>query len=434
MTSVDFNGMNDFYNLTSLDLSSNSILEIGRYSFSGLSKLQTLTLQNNNIRTIDDGVFDPIENLQSLDLSLNKLHVIPSTMKSLIHLVELDLSYNNISDLRNFDFIAFMPNLTSLKLQGNAINTIDNISLDVLYNSSNLVNIRLCGNPFRCNKALCDFMLYAKLYLSFSSYDLLDFTWGSVKCTYSCGYPFRYLGKTFDNVYGDLCLRSLDLPTEVPVVIKKNRKSVRVISIVLGVLSSGGVMFGFLAFIAFRRLRHLHRGFIFAGHGFVNFNNRRAPDIRFDALVYNHVRESNFVDDRLRPRLEDPPNDFHLCLPLTRDFRLGAKKLNNLRESMIASRCAIFVISEAFVQDARCKQALEVACEFLHRDDLGPAHLKQTGLILIILDPVLLDELPETLRVLVDRLVTLEWENFNEERCWRRLERALEQFREPDEI
>lgn len=151
---------------------------------------------------------------------------------------------------------------------------------------------------------------------------------------------------------------------------------------------------------------------------------------KYDALVYHHDRDTDFVHRRLCVRLEEPPNDFQLCLPLTRDFRLGARKLNVLRESIISSRCAIFVIGKAFVQDARCRQALEVGCDYLHRDDLGPPHLKQTGLLLIILDPVLLEQLPEAIRVLVDRLVTLEWDDLDEERCWKRLEQNLLQFRQ----
>lgn len=431
-----FSGLNEFNNLTILDISSNSIRYLERRSFMGLSKLETLSLWNNNIENIDYGVFIPIVNLKTLDLSHNKLRFIPSAIKSLIHLQELDSSYNNISDVHNFEFITYMPNLTTLKLQGNVISIIDGVSVDFLLNSSTLVDIRLCNNPYRCNKTLCRFMYFYTTYLSFSPFDGLDpFRVLPIKCTYYCGSPLGYFGNTLGNVYGELCTIGLPIPTSVPEVVQKNRKSVRVIAIVLGVLIAVGVAFGFMVYFALRRLGHLRRGFIFAGQGFVKFNNnRRNADIVFDALVYSHVHETHFVDDRLRPRLEDPPNDFRLCLPLTRDFRLGGKKLNNLRESMMSSRCAIFVISEAFIQDARCKQALEVACEFLHRDDLGPAHLKQTGLILIVLDPVLLDQLPETLRVLVDRLVTLEWNNFDEERCWKRLEQALEQFREQNEI
>ena len=49
------------------------------------------------------------------------------------------------------------------------------------------------------------------------------------------------------------------------------------------------------------------------------------PDIKFDALVYHHNDEARFVEERLRPRLEEDPNNFRLFLPLLRDFRLGVK-------------------------------------------------------------------------------------------------------------
>ncbi|XP_071495553.1 toll-like receptor 2 [Diadema antillarum] len=197
----------------------------------------------------------------------------------------------------------------------------------------------------------------------------------------------------------------------------------------VGVLALAAVIFGVVVFIRLRRLRLMRGGFIFTGRGRLRPNrNDGQEDLVYDVLVYHHNDEVEFVDDRLRPRLENHPNNLRLCMPLIRDFRLGAKMLNSLRESLVASRCAVFVISEAFVLDARCKQALEVACDYLHRDDLGPPHIKQTGLILILLDPVLLETLPEVIRVLVDRLITLEWNNLDEERCWRRLEQSLHDF------
>ncbi|XP_071499341.1 uncharacterized protein [Diadema antillarum] len=197
----------------------------------------------------------------------------------------------------------------------------------------------------------------------------------------------------------------------------------------VGILAFAAVIFGVVVFIRFRRIKLMRGGFIFAGRGLRRKkNNGQEERLVYDAAVYHHDDEVEFVDERLRPRLENHPNNFRLCLPLIRDFRLGVKRLNGLRESLVASMCAVFVISHAFVIDARCRQALEVACDYLHRDDLGPPHIKQTDLILILLDPVLLENLPEAIRVLVDRLITLEWNNLDEERCWKRLEQSLHDF------
>ena len=370
----------------------------------------------------------------------NQINHIPLSVESLTELNELDLSFNNISDVRNFEFLSHMPNLSALELQNNRISRIDGTAYSLLSNSSlyYYFSLKLCPNPYICDIALCDFMFYANL-LSDIEYDN-NVLWGwgpQLVCNYECSSPSKYFLKSFKQVYSDVCLPEVPWPTNktsgIPVVIKHDKRSISIIGVVLSVLASSGIIFGILVFLALRRLRRLRRGFIFAGLGNFQPNDIQLPDIKFDALVYHHNDEARFVEEQLRPRLEEDPNNFRLCLPLIRDFRLGAKRLNNLRESLVSSRCAIFVISHAFVQDARCKQAFEVACDYLHRDDLGPPHLKQTGLILILLDPVLLDRLPEVLRVLVDRLVTLEWDNLAEERCWNRLEQNLRNFKEVED-
>ncbi|XP_071495519.1 toll-like receptor 2 [Diadema antillarum] len=428
----DFHG---FSNLSTLQLSSNGIYRLHVDSFIELIDLTTLSLDDNNLTNIPDHVFYSTTQLKKLDLSGNSLRRVPRSVDVLKHLQELDLSFNKISDTGDHDFIFGMPSLNTLSLQGNLISTVDPDVFDAWFFNSSLTEIKLCSNPFLCDDRLCGLMTWYETFtFSPPNWDLLPL----VTCEYTCSSPWEYYRKPLKSAYYDVCLNvdfgiDSNLSTtqvNVPLLLKNNNKRIHAIGGGIGALAFAAVIFGVVVFIRLRRLRLMRGGFIFAGRGLLrpNRNYGQEQDLVYDTLVYHHNDEVEFVDDRLRPRLENHPNNLRLCLPLIRDFRLGAKRLNSLRESLVASRCAMFVISEAFVLDARCRQALEVACDYLHRDDLGPPHIKQTGLILILLDPVLLETLPEAIRVLVDRLITLEWNNLDEERCWRRLEQSLHDF------
>ena len=424
-------GFANFSHLTTLTLNKTSIHSMNSDSLLGLNNLRFLNLESNKIKIVAEDAFVHTRKLISLKMGNNFILVIPSSVDNLSSLEVLDMNTNNVSKIDNFEFLSYMPNIKILNLRRNNISHVSDTATTYLEKSS-VGFSGLCDNPYICEEELCSFMHYV---LSMPNITQVDYPWGGSQiCNFDCFSPAEYFSYEypFKNAYKDVCSQLFNWSTTQHSVIEHDGKSTDIIAIVGGLLAGCGVIFGIIVFIAFRRLRHQRGGYIFAGLGnfLPNDIQHPDPDIKFDALVYHHNNEARFVEAQLRPRLEEDPNNFRLCLPLIRDFRLGAKRLNNLRESLVSSRCAIFVISHAFVQDARCKQAFEVACDYLHRDDLGPPHLKQTGLILILLDPVLLDRLPEVLRVLVDRLVTLEWDNLAEERCWNRLEENLRNFKE----
>ncbi|XP_072171859.1 toll-like receptor 6 [Diadema setosum] len=425
----DFRGLS---NLSTLRLTGSAIYRLHVDSFVELVNLTTLSLDDNNLTDIPDNVLDTITKIETLDLSRNSLRSIPRAVDGLEHLQELDLSSNQISDIRGLDFLHGMKNLNTLSLEDNLILTLESDAIIAWVFNSSWPEVKLCHNPFLCDSHLCNLMpLYDNVLFS-----PLDWTKGKLQtCEYECASPLKYWGKPFKTVYWDICfndridsnLSATDV--NVPLLLMNSNKRMYAIGGGVGILAFAAVIFGVVVFIRFRRIKLMRGGFIFAGRGLRRKkNNGQEERLVYDAAVYHHDDEVEFVDERIRPRLENHPNNFRLCLPLIRDFRLGVKRLNGLRESLVASMCAVFVISRAFVMDARCRQALEVACDYLHRDDLGPPHMKQTSLILILLDPVLLENLPEAIRVLVDRLITLEWNNLDEERCWKRLEQSLHDF------
>ncbi|XP_053321892.1 leucine-rich repeat-containing protein 19 [Spea bombifrons] len=69
----DRQALNNYPNLTELNLSDNNITGIPDKFFSGLSKLEALLLRNNSIHNIGERSFDGLENLNILDLSSNQI-------------------------------------------------------------------------------------------------------------------------------------------------------------------------------------------------------------------------------------------------------------------------------------------------------------------------------------------------------------------------
>lgn len=107
--------------ITSLDLSHNDVEVVASGALQGLSRLQELYLNNNQLGKVDDLAFEGLSNLNTLDMSGNKLVALPENaflptpqlmyfrggnnslsglapglFRDLKHLVELDLSHNEL--------------------------------------------------------------------------------------------------------------------------------------------------------------------------------------------------------------------------------------------------------------------------------------------------------------------------------------------------
>ncbi|XP_072178207.1 uncharacterized protein [Diadema setosum] len=346
----DFRG---FSKLSMLRLSRNGIYRLHVDSFVELVKLNILNLDRNNLTDIPDHAFDTLTKLETLDLSFNSLPNIPRAIDVLEYLQKLNLSFNQISDTGDLLFLFGLPKLHSLSLQDNLISTIDsNVIYACVFNYS-VSELKLCSNPFHCDYRLCDSILSWYDYPLFSPPNMNIWLF-ELKCEHKCESPLQYWNEPFRSVYQDVCVNNgnradFNFSTtqiNVPLLVKDNNNQIHALGGGVGVLALAAVIFGVVVFIRLRRLRLMRGGFIFAGRGLLrpNRNDGQEEHLFYDALVYHHNGEVEFVDDRLRPRLENHPNNLRLCLPLIRDFRLGAKRLNSLRESLVASRCAVFVI------------------------------------------------------------------------------------------
>lgn len=191
---------NNATTLQSLDLSSNHIQSLSSDALKGLKNLQNLVLFNNSIKQIETGVFRFVPVLQTADLSFNKIQrILKETFEGLQYLsflflqnnlienisieghdmpglitlnlssnmltskiasgmfpdnVEnLDLSYNNISDITEYAFYSY-EYLKRLSLKGNKLTTLAMNDLAVPITQSRRTIVYISDNPFDCDCSL----------------------------------------------------------------------------------------------------------------------------------------------------------------------------------------------------------------------------------------------------------------------------------------
>lgn len=188
---------NNATTLQSLDLSSNYIQLLSSNALKGLQNLQNLVLFNNSIKQIETGVFRFVPALRTADFSFNEIHrILKETFEGLQQLstlflqnnlienisieghdmpglrtlnlssnmfsskiasgmfpdnVEnLDLSYNNISDITEYAFYSY-EHLRRLSLKGNKLTTLAMNDLAVPIDQSRRTIVYISDNPFDCD-------------------------------------------------------------------------------------------------------------------------------------------------------------------------------------------------------------------------------------------------------------------------------------------
>jgi len=117
-------------NLYGLRLTDNSILTVPSDAFQNLGSLKIVNLAKNNITRIAPGAFDNNPNLQAVRLDSNALSDITDLFKNIPNLLWLNISANQLTELR---YQEFPPRLQWLDLRSNKIHTVGNcLELDNL--------------------------------------------------------------------------------------------------------------------------------------------------------------------------------------------------------------------------------------------------------------------------------------------------------------
>jgi Leucine-rich repeat (LRR) protein len=164
------------FNLRTLDLSGNKISVMPSNGFSLLKFLEQLFISSNNINIVGEGALNGLESLQVLDMSKNKIVQLPENLfkscsktiriisfhrnsisalspglfKNLTHLISLDMSHNQLSDIWiNNNTFSGLIRLVMFNLSYNRIYKLDETlfqdmyTLQVLSLEHNLIELLL---------------------------------------------------------------------------------------------------------------------------------------------------------------------------------------------------------------------------------------------------------------------------------------------------
>ncbi|KFW12547.1 PREDICTED: extracellular matrix protein 2, partial [Eurypyga helias] len=133
--------------LTSLDLTGNSITAISDEAFNGVPNLEWIDLSKNNITSpgIGPHAFKILKKLKRLYLDGNMLVHIPSELPSTLE--EIKINENHLHAIDE-DGLQDLKNLVTLELEGNKLNEA-NVSPVAFYPLKSLSYLRLGRNKFR---------------------------------------------------------------------------------------------------------------------------------------------------------------------------------------------------------------------------------------------------------------------------------------------
>lgn len=129
--------------ISTLDLSSCNITDVGALRLARVDKLKKLLLNSNKIRIIDKHSFQNLTNLYFLDLSDNLItSITPGSFVSVQDIDVLNLSNNNLQSLQFGTF----DGLANLKILNLSSNSLRGLSGNIFHNSNKLSIIYLDNN------------------------------------------------------------------------------------------------------------------------------------------------------------------------------------------------------------------------------------------------------------------------------------------------
>ena len=410
-----------------------SSLQISLYD---LPSLETLTITRNpNLRQIPSGSLINLPKLTHIDLSWNSLEVIPPDMSNLHSMRLMNLSYNMISDIDDFNFFSrSLQSLEEVYLYENDITTVSENAVVILEQLINLRTFRMDNNPFNCTCELKSFAVWLKntLYVDVGlghfprdrdmQYKPKPYPYEPTAASpYKCAFPT------------DLQDASLLIVTKMNCTLNDHNDGTDPFDFwnpkIIGIIFSIGFLFVIVVGIVFgfKMYRKIGRRNYIGIYPMIDDNNINLDDIahefQHDAYVSHHDNLIEFVVYNFMPRLEQEPNNFRLFLSF-RDFMVGADKLDNITNAFETCRTTIFLVDNDFVNSNQCMLELKICCSYL-LDDARPANAKQQGLILIVMDAIQRDLMPTTLRVLMNKVTYLDWDRLDDEQCWAQLEASL---------
>lgn len=465
----DFSGLRSLQNLS---LHNNNIKIIEKECFSGLTSLTTLLLQSNEIseQEINNGSFNDLINLRRLDLRDNHIHYLddsaladpPFSKLSLLdtlallgqhHRGKAQLPRNILQGLtnltvfyaRNMQLISlhenmfkYTPQLETLDISSNDIETLSPDLFSPIGGLKSLYISRLSLQSLdffmKANLTKLEFLQGRKNAYSIISEDVvkslpalvyLDLKYNSFTC--DCDNLWFLQWTENDNqtqvfdAYSFMC----NYPRELAGV-KLLDLDVRSCSVDMDFVCFVSTTCVTLLFMAvsftyhFLRWQLVYAYYFFLAWLFDTKHKNKLATNKYDAFISYNTHDERWVIEEMLPELEGEQG-WRLCLH-HRDFEPGKPIIDNITESIYASRKTICVISRKYLESEWCSREIQVASFRL---------LDEQKDVLIL---VFLEEIPPHLlspyyrmKKMMKKRTYLSWPRAGEHAglFWEKLHRAL---------
>ncbi|XP_033105823.1 toll-like receptor 13 isoform X2 [Anneissia japonica] len=397
-TLIDDNAFRGLGKLRKLYLSSNrAISTVRKQWFKSLISLENLRIASSHVLTIEDNSFQELRNLSIVVLNNNRIAKIPPELfHGLPILRGVYIQQNSIQNLPVDMFLGSSEKLYELNI---AYNQITNIRKEVnLQNLTQLQKLSVQNNPYSCN---CNILWFRNWLLNGTSATLLD------KDEVVCA-----SGPT-DVVKKNL----LEFDPEI-----LHCKS-QLIMIITMACSVGLVICALVSFIYYHRwnIRYWYQRRKLRKQ-YERLTHLEAPPldqrIIYDAFISYNSKDVEWVNKVLQTTLEAPPHNLKLCIDY-RDFLVGEAIAQNIANSVRSSRKTVLVVSNNFVRSEWCNFELEMA-----RNRMFDAH--EDVLVTILLENVKYSSMPVLLQKVLRKKTYIEWPKEEGRKVfWTRLARAI---------
>lgn len=301
----------------------------------------------------------------------------------------LSLSKNAITEL---PLTALSPNLQILTLDSNNLTALETPVLDFLKNSTNLRNLTLSGNPWRCDCDSRDFLSFIQQKNS----DIPELQ--KVKCDISDVF-------VFEMTPADMC--------PVPLA--------GIISLSIGIALLG-IVIGVIAALYYR-YQHEIKVWLYARQWCLWFVTEDELDKEklYDAFISYSHKDEEFVKTLIE-KLEEGPTPFKLCVHY-RDWLAGEWIPTQIARSVEDSRRTVVVLSPNFLESVWGKMEFRTA----HSQALSEGRARVIVILHGDIGPI--DELDTELKAYLSMNTYVKW---GDPWFWEKLKYALphpEEFR-----
>ncbi|XP_036390534.1 toll-like receptor 13 [Megalops cyprinoides] len=378
----------------------NGIRNLPMNLLEGLTSLLKLYAGNLNIHFLHPNTFTYTPHLTFLDLSKNAFTVL--TAEVFLPIPELTRFILSKTEVQSLDFI-IPANLTKLKVLRTNGNELAVINETLIHSLPMLKYLDLQNNTFTCDCNNAWFIDWAE-----KNFD----TQVIYTNKFTCSYPSNLRGTKLVDISTDSCMVDLGfmcfLYTTILVLLTL------LISSIYHFLHRQ-VVYAYYRFLAF--LYDYKQRDIFMPQGFT-----------YDAFISYNSQDELWVLNQLLPKLEQEQG-WKLCLH-HRDFQPGRFIMDNIVESIYASRKTICVITRKYLESEWCSREIQVASFRLFDE-------QKDVLVLIFLEDIPACQLCpyHRMRQLVKKRTYLTWPKPGEDTrvFWQKLRLALKTQEGPEE-